>query len=469
MPGNDKQSPSIGRTLSRSRKLSRRGKLSPGGKLSPYGKLSRCAIAALLSASIVAGGCQSAQSQQSLAAVDLYYSGDAPGAVQTLAPLATKTDENFVLNNVRLGAAAISLYDLVQAETAFLRAYEVINSVGVNNGGRSLGAAVISENIKVWKGEPFERAMVNYYLGLVYYMEHDYNNARAAFENALFKLRDYGTDDDKSGNYNDVESNFTLAYIMLGRCYQRLGNADKAHDMFAKAVQLQPNLSEVADYQTNEDSNVLLVVDFGRGPEKYANTDGVLIGFVPTPEQAGPIPMPQVYMDGGTISMRDRNIPTIDLLALAQDRRWEDIDTIRAIKAAVGLGLVGVGAYEAARSNNTGNQIAGLAMIGAGLLINASARADTRQWGMLPRTVFLIPLRLQPGVHDLTVAFPGGWGLSQTWRGIVAPAQGEATYYFRMLRDDPQQVRDWPPPTLTPPSLAPAPARPANAPAAAAQ
>ena len=45
-------------------------------------------------------------------------------------------------------------------------------------------AAIINEKMKVWKGEPFEKAMVNYYLGLVYYMRHDYENARAAYQSA---------------------------------------------------------------------------------------------------------------------------------------------------------------------------------------------------------------------------------------------------------------------------------------------
>ena len=92
------------------------------------------------------------------------------------------------------------------AEAGFYRAYEVINSMGVNAGGRSLGAVLVDEKIKVWKGEPFERAMANYYLGLVYYMRHEYDNARGAFENALFKLRDFSGDDDKKGR--EVESDF---------------------------------------------------------------------------------------------------------------------------------------------------------------------------------------------------------------------------------------------------------------------
>src|SRR6476646_1714671 len=123
-------------------------------------------------------------------AVSDYFAGDYQRAREELIPLAEKTDEDFVLNNARLGAASLPDYHLDEAEAAFLRAYEVINSVGVNNGGRSLGAVLVDEKMKVWKGEPFERAMANFYLGVIYYIHQDYGNARAAFENALFKLHD---------------------------------------------------------------------------------------------------------------------------------------------------------------------------------------------------------------------------------------------------------------------------------------
>src|SRR5207248_11072184 len=133
------------------------------------------------------------------------------------------------------------------AEAAFLKAYEVINSVGVNEGGRSIGAVLVDEKIKIWKGEPYERAMANFYLGLVYYMRHDYNNARAAFENALFKLRDYGEGGDRKDEYRRVESNFALACVMLGRCHQRLGRHDLARANFQRAIDLHRWLRPLAD------------------------------------------------------------------------------------------------------------------------------------------------------------------------------------------------------------------------------
>src|SRR6478735_6483755 len=129
---------------------------------------------------LLAAGCGPNQHEvQANNAVQAYLAADYPYAIHKLKPLADKTDENYVLNNARLGSTALADYDLDTAESAFLNAYEVIHSTGVNSGGRGAAAAIFNEKMKVWKGEPFEKAMVNYYLGLVYYMRHDYENARA--------------------------------------------------------------------------------------------------------------------------------------------------------------------------------------------------------------------------------------------------------------------------------------------------
>src|SRR5579859_5460500 len=98
--------------------------------------------------------------------------------------------------------------------------------------------------------------MVNFYLGVVYYMRHDYANARGAFENALFKLRDYGEGDQKGDQYQQVESNFVLGYLMLARCYQRLGRADLAQKNFDRVVQLRPDFALLANASTNEQANL---------------------------------------------------------------------------------------------------------------------------------------------------------------------------------------------------------------------
>jgi len=379
-------------------------------------------------------------------AVTDYYSGAYDRAADVLRPMARATDEDFVLNNVRLGSAALGDYDLDQAEGAFLRAYEVMNAFGVNTGGRTLGAVLVSESIKVWKGEPFERAMAHFYLGLVYYMRGDWNNARAAFENALFKLRDYGTERDRRDQYREVESNFVIAHLMLGKCWQKLGRDDLARANFGRVAELQPYLRSLADFDRNAGANVLLVVDYGYGPHKHTTGDGSIVGFGPTRYEAGPIPPPRLLVDGRPFDINTIDHPPIDLLALAQERRWQSIDTIRAIKSALGTGLMVAGAYQGTRRNRDDRDMAAAGvLILAGALLKASSGADLRQWEMLPRSTFVLPLRLKPGHRDVTVEFPGGY--HQTWRNLTVPETGEATYYMRLTKWT-SGTYAWPPPAI---------------------
>jgi tetratricopeptide (TPR) repeat protein len=392
-------------------------------------------------------GCVSQEQRNADEGVTAYFMGDYARAIELIRPAAAKTNENFVLNNDRLGSAALAAYDLKTAEDAFVRSYEVINSVGVNDGGRSLGAALVSENIKVWKGEPFERAMVNFYLGVVYYMRHDYANARGAFENALFKLRDYGEGDQKD-QYQTVESNFVLGYLMLGRCYQQLGKPEQAQKNFDRVTSLRPDLAPLADASFNEKANLVMIIDFGRGPQKVANADGAFVGYQPTPRQQGPIPFPAVDVDGRRFDLRGRNLPPVDLLALAQDRKWESIDTIRAVKSVAGTALIAAGITSAAVREHPDPAVS-LGLVAGGLLLKATSQADLRQWEMLPRTVFVVPVQVPPGKHDVTVEFPALPGLRQRWLGLEVPEKGDAAYYIHIDRYNPGPYQ-WPPPVHPP-------------------
>jgi hypothetical protein len=272
-------------------------------------------------------------------------------------------------------------------------------------------------------------------------MQHDYSNARAAFENSLFKLRDYGASKENVDQYREVESDFALALVMLGRCWQRLDQEEKAAECFSRAAQLRPDLRELASAGQHERSNVLLVVEFGQGPEKVMAGDASLVAFYPHPSAVAPLPTPRVSVDGTPVHVAGLNHPTIDLIAMAQDRRWQSIDTIRITKSVIGTGLMAAGAYQSAVKDDQGSAAA---LLAAGLLTKLSSTADLRHWEMLPRTVYLIPLYLPPGRHDVNVGFGPGNRLGQTWRGIVAPEKADATYLIR-ISPTTSGEHDWPP------------------------
>jgi hypothetical protein len=152
--------------------------------------------------------------------------------------------------------------------------------------------------------------------------------------------------------------------------------------------------------------------------------------------------------------------PTIDTVAMASDRRWQDIDTIRAVKSGIGTGLLAAGAFEGVRGiNGRGSAqrrdlTAAAALVAAGLLLKATSQADVRTWEMLPRSVYVIPLYVEPGTRDVVVDFPSMPGMRQEWRDLPVPESGEATYYMRVRRYD-SGPHTWPPPLMWPPPDAP--------------
>jgi tetratricopeptide (TPR) repeat protein len=375
----------------------------------------------------------SAPSRAAADAIALYQGGQFQQAAATMAPEITKKDENFVLNNCRYGSAALAANDLAGAENAFMAAYEVINGVNTNDGGRTMGATLVFEGVKVWKGEPFERAMAHYYLGLVFLLKNDYENARAAFQNSLFKLREYANAD-KPEDYRAAESNFALGYFGLGFCYQRLGKSELAQANYAEAAKIDPGLAPTIAAVQQPGVNTLLFIDAGAGPQRapkgWYNEESY---FLPKPEQAGPVPPAAVLVDGKPVTPPNLKNHFVDTLAMAQEQRWQDIDTIRKTKAVIGTGLMAGGAAAAsygAHEGDEGLQWAGIGAMVAGAALSASSQADTRYWEMLPRTVYIVPARLTPGEHKLFVT--NGRTPPQTLT-ITPTANKDTILYFRLL------------------------------------
>lgn len=401
-------------------------------------------LAVVLAATVV--GCAPTQDEiNARVGVDSYLSGNFAGAVSNFEPLADVENENYVLNNLRLGASALATYDFDTAEIAYVKAYQILNATKVNDAGREARATWLLESNKVWRGEPYERAIANLQLGMIYYQQRDYNNARGAFENALFKLRDYA-DPKKPEQYDEKESDFAVALLMLGRTWMQLHNPDESRRYFDRAVQARPELGELAKALADPANNVLLYVEFGFGPRKVeTGMDGNALDFFPKPGQVGAVPPMNVSIDGRPREVSALDRPLFDALVMALDRRWQKLDTIRKTKSYLGTGLMVAGAgatiYGADRQDG-GTAAVGIGMMAVGALLKASSAADTRSWEMTPRSVFVVPLKIEPGKHDITVAFPGG--MTQTWRGLEVPSDREATFYYRMLRWT-SGVRQWPP------------------------
>ena len=87
-----------------------------------------------------------------------------------------------VLNFNRLGLAAMEQQQFATARKAFDQAIVRVEAIYADDANAAKARSVFNaEQVKDFKGEPYERAMMYYYRGLLYLQEGDYQNARAAF------------------------------------------------------------------------------------------------------------------------------------------------------------------------------------------------------------------------------------------------------------------------------------------------
>lgn len=337
-------------------------------------------------------------------------------------------DRRYLLDRVNLGVLTLADGYPHAAEQVFQDVYDVLRTQGIN-ADKTVSSVVINEGVKFWKGEPFEQAMALTYIALTYGQLGDWGNTRAASESALFQLRDFGKltaedlatrDAPVEQGYTTARSDFTLAYLMSAVASRQLGRTDEANARFADALAVDPTLQPLVAKLRDGDYNALFVVDFGMGPRKIATgPDGAIAKFVP-----------RTGSDNRQLVARvgDRDVrmpPAIDLNRIATRLMWNSLEDVRLAKSTIGSAMIAAGALTAAagdQHNHDETVLAGLAILGAGLLAKAGAHADTRYCQTLPQRVYMVPLRIDSPAQRVTLSLEGH--VPMTFTGIAPPARG---------------------------------------------
>lgn len=379
-------------------------------------------------AGAVLSGCSS--HPRNYAAIRGYYDYDFTAAREALRDDAKNNDTNVLLNNVRLGLAALADGDTLEAQEALGRSFDLLSTAGLNE-DRTTAAIVIDEGVRIWKGEPFEQALSYYWVAALYATLGDWENVRAASANALFRLTDFGAEQtartmtrnaaadpaylDKG--YTAVDTDFALGFLIeaIGADLSGAAGADEQLDA---ALQIDRKLAPIVSTLRSGDYDTLLLVDYGKGPTKMAyGPDDALARFVPQERHEGNL---VVSYDGVTQGSFRR---VCDVNQMSIDMRWNNLENVRVAKSKIGNTLLTSGAITmaaGAMSNDSGAAaiagVVGLMMMLLGALAKAGAEADTRYLEFAPQSIYVAPLRLgdngelRVGVEGdpgSTIVFPG--------------------------------------------------------------
>lgn len=302
---------------------------------------------------------------------------------------------NSVLNFNLLALAALEVGNHAMAERALDQAGARILRIYADDPNAAKARSLwSSEEVKDFKGEPYERAMTFFYRGLLYVQEGDLQNARASFLQADLQ--------NAFGQTERYDSSFALALYLAAWASRCDGDTARAQDLMTqlRKTAVDPLYKQAGDLPPRH----LTLIERGIGPEKVTLGDAkAILGFQPNPDIVGrvqvkydrEVPAPTVSGIGGNV----------DWLALTRggrpiqgilDGKVAFRDTTGNIASVSGeiasqmysaLGQLGSDKLSVMKS------MAGLGM-GASVIsafsgmLSRSTRteADTRYWGSLPKT-----------------------------------------------------------------------------------
>ena len=302
---------------------------------------------------------------------------------------------------MRLAIDAAQLGDDALAYASLRDVFASLQSVfGDGEGARDARSRWFSETSKEFKGEPYERAMVGYYLGLAYLQRHDYGNAQAAFR--------FGGMQDAIAEESQHASDFALLYYLqaLGLLLQD-PKTTAAQVPLAALARLRPDLAA-----PDPTKNVLVIVETGKAPRKV--TDGVGHAELRYFRGRG------FRENGATLTIDGAMTPLYpieDIWWQAATRGGRLVDRINHGKlefrnhledlgsalTAASIAVINLGDGDAATIAGAGTALVGSAALIAAARVDASA--DDRYWDNLPDAVHVVQLSLPPGPHDAEVAF----------------------------------------------------------------
>jgi hypothetical protein len=262
-----------------------------------------------------------------------------------------------------------------------------------------------SEAKKTFIGEPYERAMAYFYRGILYWMDGEPDNARACFRSAEVE--------DSDTQNHDYAGDWVLPDYLDGLATAKLGGdgaeACKRAQASAKSCQLPA---------CDPKANVLVFIEFGPGPTKYATGEySQELRFHVT---ESPVHKAEMRIDGKDFPVASAD----DVWFQATTRGGRVMDHILGNKAvfktatdiAGTVALIGGGAAIVSHDGRdaTANEI-GAGLIAAGVISKlfsaaTTPEADVRSWDNLPRYLGFISLALPPGAHAATVQFLNAQG-----------------------------------------------------------
>lgn len=355
-----------------------------------------------------------------------------------MSKLASEGERNWVLNLNTIAIEALRQGDRELAKRALDESILNINAVfGSTPSARKARTLFFDEDVKLFKGDPYERSLTFFYRGVLYMQDGDYENARASFRSAVLQ--------DAFAEEEQYRADWTVFDYMIGVCEMQLGNTEYAMEAYGRAAAAYRQTA--ASYRTvvgvhrggelpvepvAARDNLLVIAQAGRGPRKFrAGPHGE---FLSIGRGATGDPRATLNMNDAD-PIKIENVDSVYFQAVTRGGRpFDRIQGKKVIFKDVSSKIGDIGAIGGWMIlSNAGSEetaVVGLGVLGIGLgakLLSTATKtkADIRQWEPLPDSIGLYKDSIAGGVYRISMAFPRA-GSAAAAIHIPPPGEGLA-------------------------------------------
>lgn len=321
-----------------------------------------------------------------------------------------------------------------ESNKAFLKAEDLTDIKDYYSISRITGSLLLNQGMVQYKGDNYEKVLINAFLAINYLMLHQEDEAMVETRKLNDKLYKFRFEGKKNYDQNP------FAFYLDALLEEDTADWDDAYIDFKKAYSLNPNLQylkedlirtamesrrsdELANWREKfpavkpanlkDTGEVVLVYAQGWGPEKRPHPS-----FPRIPKLYPRYNVTQrarLEVENGPSEISETAVSVTDVAIKTLD---DDYASLIAMRAA-GIATKAVVADQIRQKNQLLGELAWIGM-------NVADRADLRQWSSLPSSFQIAKIRLKPGTYQVRAVGLGGGGnptdeASPWWTVKVVP------------------------------------------------
>jgi len=364
----------------------------------------------VLPALLLLAGCATYQTQLQDYRTALRDSRPAEAAEKVKAK-AFKDGDDQVVYLLEYGTAQQIARNYAESNKAFLRAEDLTEVKDYTSVSRVAGSLLLNEGMVQYKGDDFEKVLINGMLAINFLMLGQLDEAQVETRKLNDKLYKYRFEGKKNYQQNpfafylsaliwEANRNWDSAYIDFKKAYDlglsmpyikedllRAGLAARRDEDVARWRKEFPGIKP-ADLKNN--GEIVLIYQQGWGPSKKPNPSFARIPKL-YPNFARTV-RARLEIDNGGTEMTQRVVDISDVAIKQLDEQYAALIAMRA----AGIATKAVVADQIRQKNQLLGDLAWIAS-------NIADRADLRQWISLPATFQVAKVRLKPGQYRVRV------------------------------------------------------------------